>query len=527
MKFKLSQFSAIKGDGQADDTLPFLDACRQMPDGSTCEWDVKMRWTDTVPLTNRARLRFWNAHDPRDVTPQEIEYGAFYDGPAGHDMFVHERCRRVSLEGISLAGVPHNETTGGAGRILYLDQHAGTGNQTSTRATLTRCCLWMGFRNGGDAFANSLAAVGNCDYPTLKEVMIVGGGGKAGMVRWYGRWNGQVDGVSVDGDVATAAKAGTFRPSDAVTQERFVIANAAGSFESRIIGVISDTQAKLATSSPTVFDHAYATIGEAFGTGVHNGPNFNDKRLRLDDVEIYGCKYGVHSEGGSMGLRDCVLFQNEVNVFVEGSQADPSWEFGTDTEASRHHLVNMSGKPYWIAASRFAPIGIAPGGSYFDFTALGGGGFGISYSTVDEGSPVAGSRLFGLDRSSRHVISQHNAYPSNWTRADLGWMPEQLGKGTLIETDGDSMQGGPAQTAPYELIGNFMPNARPRLSGRAGWIHGTGFNPVRAAELQPGEWAVQKLYATAKQRRGQRIYRDYDGTLWTENFQLGKAEKED
>lgn len=530
-RFKLSQFSAIKGDGLADDTLPFLDACRQMPNGAVCEWDVKMRWTDTVALTIRNRLRFWNAYDPRDITPQEMEYGAFYDGRPGNDMLVLDRCRRFGFEGIALSATPHNEATGGANRCVVLDQRQASGDINS-RASFVRCQITSGIRNPDwIGIANAMDATGNCEYPRLDQVKIVGGAGGAGLCRWYGRYPKRNDnGISIEAGStrAIAAKPGTFRPSDMVTQERVRIASAAGSLNTRIVTVIDDQQAELADPAPVAFVKAYTVIGQSFGTGFLNGPFFDAKRAQLNDVEIYGCQYGVHSLGGSQQLMQLNAGDNEVDVFIEGQQSDPSWEIGTQSENSRAHLWNLSGEPYAIGTgSRFACNGIAPGSTYLDCGSIGGGDIyltdGVSF---DEDPLPPGSTCWGLSKASRFVDWRGVLYPNQWSRQDIGCDVAQLSNAALIHVLGGRALG--AGFAAEEWISGQVPNARLRRSGGIGQIFGMAFNHVRGKELKPGEWTVKSVSRGAgNTRRLELLARDWDGQLRTVSLASGKGDSQD
>jgi hypothetical protein len=349
-RYKLDEMAfAPKGDGEADDTLPFLDVVRKLPNGSVVMWpeDFKMRWTDTVVPPGQNRVRFICAADPRDIAQQEPHAGIIYDGRPGNDLLVLDSCRRWYFEGIAFSATPHNEAVGGANRVLVFDELSPNARDISSRVTLKRCQISLGMRNpNGVGISNSMVSGNNCEYPKLDEVKITGGGGGAGLVRWYGRRPlNRDDGISIDqgSNRALANKPGTFRPSDGTTHEAFVIASAFGRLETRITAIISDVEALLEDPAPIKFVKAYATIGEHEGVGFQNGQSFNAKRLQFTDVEIYNCRYGVHSMGGSQQIIQANLGGNEVDFFIEGQQAESSWELGTQSENSRRHLVNLSG----------------------------------------------------------------------------------------------------------------------------------------------------------------------------------------
>lgn len=517
-RFRLDELGP-KGDGEADDTLPFLDAVRKLPNGATVEWpdDFKIRVTDTLALEARSRLRFVSAQDPRDISPQEAHAGIVYDGRPGNDVFVLDRCRRVSFEGISISATMHNEATGGANRCLVFNQSPTTTSDISSRATLTRCQITSGIRNPDwVGIANAMSSDGNCEYPRLDGVKIVGGAGGAGLCRFYGRFPTRDDnGISMEAgsSLAVAAKPGTFKADDMVWQESFRIADAFGSLNTHIVRVLDDQRAELAASAPVAFTKTYAVIGESFGIGYLNGPSFNAKRAQLNDVEIYGCQYGVHSLGGSQQLLQANFWNNEVDVFIEGCQSDPSWEIGTQSETSRAHMWNFSGVPYTIGAgSRFACSGIAPGSTYMDCGAIGGGDVYLTDGvTFDEDPLPAGSTCWGLARSARFVEWRGVMYPSMWTRKDIGCDVSQLPNAMLIHSLGGSALN--ADMGQEEWMSGIVPNARLRRSGRLGYIGGMAFNPVRTDELRPGEWTVQRIKQSGNDKQVQLAICDWNGEL--------------
>lgn len=569
-RFSLSQFTAIKGDGEADDTLPYLDALRQIPDGVEVEWPMtgygpdgkqpmRPQVRDTIPYERRRNLRIVAAGDPRDTTPQERHAGFVWGGKAGGDVVVLNRCLRVKHIGIAVSATLNNEAIGGASRCWVTDAMDNNPGPISSRNEFERCVGNLGFRNAdGIGFDNARNAgvqqIGNCEYPKYTECMVRGGGG-AGLVRSFGRdpfgWPGdatiRVQANSTDA-YANMGQYG-FRPSD--VGERFATAvfvpvtkdNPWGivQFTTTIRGVVDSTHAVLADASPgnsipwnlgpdplktpRPSFGGYAIIGKNYGTAWRNGNTFNAKRAVFDDCEAYACEYGVHSLGGSLiselfNFSDC-----EADWVFEGSQAEPSHETGTQSENSRHHVWNLMGPLMTMSKSRISPVMQMPGAGFLSFGAIGNGQVAIDYSQIDPMPTPPGAWITDLRRSSRLVTSRMNSYSYADDRERMGWTPELLGPGTIIHSDMDMMQGGPAQTAAEEWMAADTPDGLTRRSGHMNHINGMPMNPAPFDQIRILDESPTTLYTVGKAKRAQRYYRDADGQLYRETAPLGKVDE--